>query len=311
MEFPLEWHGNSPAQRTQAMHMMLEAPVNEDGQPLHEFLVEQGISLSVSVPKDVDFHSFEIMLYLSDRGIPFCAWVGTKDYDGYFLNHRTAEFYMSRALQIAEWADQSGIALGGIGLDIEPSLQTMEHMSTGQLGAFAKSIIDYRRWTLQQSQRQGALSRINDGVAQLREDPGIYVETYTAPPLLHKFLGLPTPNTADGRVEMLYSSLYGMRSVLFRILWRIHDDPAFGIVNGVPGQTPGRDFGEKLRHMGKNEREKELKKMHLTDGQLAEDLRIANAISIRKTGHPLSRVYVFAMNAPNVAVRVNAILNIR
>lgn len=215
---------------------------------------------------------------------------------------------MGRALQIAEWAKQNEIALGGIGLDIEPPYRMMAQMNTGNFRGFARSLINYRMRNLRQGQAQNSVSRINDSVAQLREDQGIYVETYTAPPLLHKFLGLPTPSNVDGGAEMLYSSLYPFGNALFSVLWGIEQhSPALGIVNGVPGQTPGRDFGGKLAGMPENQRESALRKMHLTDEQLARDLQHANSVSIRKLGQPLSRIYVFALNAPNVAIRVSRI----
>ncbi len=293
VEFPLEQYGQDGLQRRQEINRMLHSPMTPDrDDTLAEFLRAKHISLSVTFPADGDGETLRVMKDLEREHIPFAAWAAIRDVDGYYLNDNSARAYIDRVDMILRYAESQDVDLKAIGLDIEFPLQDQVALATGKLPEFMLRMMRHRLDYLRMKKHgKDPRPRLQDAVNRYMES-GVFVETYQTLPSLMKLFGLPVIQTSDN-VEMLYTSVVSpvLRKLIFRTLWDPRHTPAFGIVNGVNGRTPGRDFGNGLPR-------------HLTYNKLADDIVMARQVRERKLAMPLSRICVFALNAPEVAARV-------
>lgn len=150
---------------------------------------------------------------LEQQGVDVTAWLVLHERDGYWLNADNAPAARERWGEVERFADQHGLRLSRVGLDIEPPRGDMDAVMARDPRALVAVFRRRRsREALGHAQTQYA-----ELTARIRAS-GRSVEEYCLPPLLdesraatsflQRVLGLVAAD-ADDRVPMAYSSYLG------------------------------------------------------------------------------------------------------
>lgn len=223
------------------------------------FLRDGGYALSMGI-LDLTPERAAIVRRLEGSGVPVTAWLLLDVEDGYWLNADNAEQARARYRQTLAWAEQEGLRLQRIGLDIEFSRALGEEFDRDPRRAVWRAFRGRRPATrVMEAERRYA-----DLVEEIRAG-GRSVECYQFPQiideraagswLLRRTLGLVEVR-ADVEVLMLYASYLGRAGA------HCYFPQAQAIAIGVTGGGV---------HAGKEEEQRRL----LTWERLEEDLLAA------------------------------------
>lgn len=210
-----------------------------------EFLVRGGHAVSMGL-LDLSPARASIVRNLESQGVSVTAWLLLEEREGYWLNADNVDKARQRLRATVAWANEHGLRLPRIGLDIEFP------RSDGEL-----LMQDRRRGLWQLLKRRRPRARVDDAqqqyadlVREIRQQ-GRTVETYHFPQLLderavrscllRRTLGL-VDVAVDAEVYMLYSSYLGRASI------RLYFEEAQCIAIGVTGGgVHAGDPGERER----------------------------------------------------------------
>jgi hypothetical protein len=185
-------------------------------------LLEQlGASVSLGI-RDMSDGRAEIVRSLNNANIPVIAWLLLPQEQGYWFNAGNWPYAQQRYHAFKDWSAAQNLKWAGIGLDVEPDRNEMEHLATrgwrgvGRLMRRALNSSDlYTR-------AQFAYEQL---VAQMRAD-GFSVDVYHIPTIVdERRAGANTISrllrlvdiSGDRDVLMLYSSFLGQLGV--GMLW--------------------------------------------------------------------------------------------
>lgn len=239
--------------------------------PLVRHLAEHNVSLSVAT-STLDAPTATSLRAIAAAGVPITLWAVLPDEQGYFYNLLNLAKANARTREILEWAKASNVPFERIGFDLEAPISALKDISSGHLTRGTKAILQYMLY----------IGRRHVQAAFERDIPtqGVSSEFYVFPKWLHPFLGGGLSAPKDKRtIVMAYAStmpnpLLGFKAMMLGSNGAI---PAVGLLNGVKGQTPGRDFGGGMPK-------------HLSVRDLALQL---DAIERAKC----AEAYIFAMNS--------------
>lgn len=206
--------------------------------PLSAGPLPAGVSLGLL---DLSDERAAVVRQLNAAGIPVTAWLLLPKAQGYWFNLNNAPQALAFYDEFLGWTAAQKLQWDGVGLDIEPDIQTLGRVVSGDIGALPgilRRALDGARF------RRGRLfyRRLT---ASIRAD-GFRLESYQFPimvderragsTLLQRLLGLVDVD-ADREVLMLYTSF--MRPEKFGpagpgVLWS-YGPEAQGIAVGVTG----------------------------------------------------------------------------
>lgn len=287
VEFPPEW---SPAeQRGAELYGMFSRPIRDasgDELPFGEWLASErsGISLAMST---LDPPTADTIQMLGEQGVPVTAWTVLDDEDGYWTNRSNMTKTVDKTWRVLEWAKDNNLKLEGVGLDIEKPLPYLSAFNQANFSAIRIAMRQYRAESRAEARVFDPVKKMENLIEDIKSE-NYLTETYVFPTALGKklFGGMHVEN-ADRTVEMDYLTVLP-RALRFggnalRLMLSDTAIPALGLINGVEGQTPGRDLSGKLPD-------------HLTEAELATQM------SIVLERRPESRdIYLFGLNHPAVA----------
>lgn len=264
LEMSHEWV--NPEERGLAMQRLFlqESPVR--GWTIAKYLQEKGIKLAIAT-NSLDAPTAEALQMLK---MPVTLWITIEDEHDYWANAASCIHTSNRIAEAMSWAQVYGIPVERIGLDFEPPLTFVKALNQGRIFEVIKQFFAFKKASL-----PGAAGIINQTLGQYR----VEVEYYVFPGILAKLMptGIKPPRAAREITMMYTSMLPGFLRKLFLKLHGKHQIPAFGIVNGAEGQTPGRMLANGLPG-------------HLTAKQLAADIAYLNP----------TEAYLFALNGVEV-----------
>lgn len=235
------------------------------------FLAGQGAAVSMGL-LDLGASRAEIVRTLESAGVPVTAWLLLEVEDGYWLNADNADRAARRWRETLAWAQEEGLGLGRVGLDVEFPRAESAGAIRDRRRAFL-SMLRRRRSRVQVAEAERAYAEL---VGEIRAS-GRRVEAYHFPhllderlagtTLLRRALGL-VDVPVDAEVYMLYSSYLGRAGA--RAYFREAPCIALGVTGG-----------------GVNADNPEARRRFLTWERLEEDLRAAAAHA--------GDVYVFSL----------------
>ncbi len=149
---------------------------------------------------------------LTQAGVPVTAWLLLPREDGYWFNLENIQAAEKRWQAFSEWSERNNLAWTGIGLDIEPDLNTLRQFSSRPWKTTAgliRKLFTSQAW-------KGQRDRYYRLASQIRA-AGYWLESYQFPViveerrgrsnLLLRLLGL-IDLPVDREVLMLYSSFF-------------------------------------------------------------------------------------------------------
>lgn len=178
-----------------------------------EDLAELKASLSLGI---LDFSSLraQVVQRLNLAGIPVVAWLLLPKDQGYWFNLGNVDLAIARFQEFQVWTDENKLIWDGVGLDIEPDIRELEHLSgrnrfrlAGKIGA---RLVQRRRFKTARQKYLELVAAIRS--AGWRVDsyqfPMIADERKSRSTLLQRLTGV-VDLPVDREVWMLYSSFFG------------------------------------------------------------------------------------------------------
>jgi hypothetical protein len=179
---------------------------------------------------------------LNAAGVPVVAWLLLPKSQGYWFNADNGPQAVARYAAFQLWTAEHGLVWDGIGVDIEPDIQVVESLVTGNaakvLPRLLRNAFDRARVARAQAIYATLITQMGlDGYCvESYQFPFIVDERMAGSQLLQRLLGV-VDVPADREVLMVYTSF--MRSAGPGLLWSYgRDAPVFG--GGVAvGSTGG------------------------------------------------------------------------
>lgn len=240
-----------------------------------EALQRRNMSLAIATgqgPLDEEFAN--LISWLNQLEIPVTLWVTLSDEEGYWTNAASVQQTYLRIEEILKWTEEFDVSYVRLGFDIEWPVQIATAVASGKFLKALRMIKAYKKtWNPHAQDRF-------ESILKFLESFGIDYEFYAFPKAM-EFMSVTGLTIPEGSrvIEMDYTSFYPS-SLASRILRKTRNPntiPAIGIVNGIPGQTPGRMLSPKLPN-------------HLKAADIKRDFSV-----ISEDGEPLE-LYVFALN---------------
>jgi hypothetical protein len=241
--------------------------------PLAESLKNADVALSIAA-STLDAPTASALREIISIGVPVTLWAVLPDTDGYFYGLKNLEKAIARTNDILAWATENNLRYNRIGFDLEAPVQVLAALNSGKLPTAAMAILQ----TMLLKGRKVLQSRFVQYVQGIRS-----AEFYVFPKMLHSLLGgglTPPEGLGVRTIVMAYSSMILNPLFGFKAMMAGNDKkviPAIGLLNGIEGETPGRDFGGGMPK-------------HLTVAHLANLLRCIEE-------KEYFEAYIFAMNS--------------
>jgi hypothetical protein len=309
MEFPNEWV--DPKERGKQITEMLLSPVSEDIQvPLAEYLAWNNCGIALAMT-ELDDSTAEAIQILNKFGIPVEAWITIDDNEGYFLNPLSIKPTINKIGKVLEWSKEKDLQIDSIGLDLEPPFDFHYDLwrdikpenypnRVSYIKDWMKHKIDISWYWLNYinecKKYKNDVKLLSEYLNNLQDDQ-IKTTLYSS---IIWFSPMDIPNfNPDKKVQLRYTNI--ITNPIFKKFLNPDFVAALGIVNGIDGETPGRDFS------------KGVMPDHLTDIDLIN--YIASTLSLYRTTkdgadalNSIFQFYIFALNDPSVVKRVYDIL---
>lgn len=298
VEYPRDYY--SDASRGNALSALFHSKTFDSAKdmaiPLAQYLGEQGSDLSIAM-STLDGSTADAISVLNSYGVKPVGWVVLEDEyssgnrQGYWTNKTNVEATKYRTEKTIDWAESYRIELGGIGFDLEKPFEYVKALATKSLVNVLKAHREYRNALSEIDPSHDPVKSLARFINDLKSS-GLNTQVYCMPRGLKRVSGDFSRKEidelgSDEIIEMAYTStesdMLVKRARLFKLLWSKDTIPAIGLLSGVEGQTPGRNFGGDTPD-------------HLDIHQLLEHLE-----AIKKSSTPPEKVYLFALNHPNVA----------
>jgi len=200
-----------------------------------ESVIDQLVALEAMVSLgilDLSPERASVVQKLNAAGVPVVAWLLLPKSQGYWFNADNGPKAVARYAAFQLWTAQHGLVWDGIGVDIEPDMQVVESLVTGNV---AKVLPRLLRNALDRAGVARAQAIYATLITQMRTD-GYRVESYQFPfiiderlagsQLLQRLFGV-VDVPSDREVLMVYTSF--MRSAGPGLLWSYGRDAlAFG-----------------------------------------------------------------------------------
>jgi hypothetical protein len=203
-----------------------------------------GISIATT-PGCQNAETASILRRLIDRGIKITHWVVLPDDKGYWTNRSNLRETYEFTYAYFNWLVQSNLAFEHCGLDLELPIATVKYWFQGRRKEFLKN------WA---RERYGKPSMEIGKFWEEMRQIGPEFEIYKFPALIDWAFSprVRTPDWITRRIVMAYTDGFSpeIQGLSARVLSMGNDIPAFGILNGRYGETPGRSLGPGLpRHL--------------------------------------------------------------
>lgn len=220
-----------------------------------DLLVKHNLGVAIAM-RELDDDLVVAIRMLNQVGIPVKFWIVLPDEDGYWSNVRNVSLTIARTNEVIHWATRYDLSFESIGFDNEWPIQTAILPKQGHPIRFVWEVLGFLFSRLKIG---GQSNEMFLAYLLTLEEKGIVVEHYTFSDKVSWFMGGGLNGLSDNRfVEMVYTSMMpkAATGVVLEGFWDQGNIPAIGIINGVPGETPGRDLGKKLpRHYTDDELE--------------------------------------------------------
>ena len=183
------------------------------GREMIEDLLELKASLSLGI-LDFSPQRAQIVQNLNQAGIPVIAWLLLPKDQGYWFNLSNADRARARFQAFLDWTETNGLRWDGVGLDIEPDIRELEHISEKNwlklVGKVGVRLLQRRKFTISQRKYMDLVAAIR--AAGWRVDsyqfPIIADERKSRSTILQRIAGV-IDLPVDREVWMLYSSFLG------------------------------------------------------------------------------------------------------
>ena len=311
VEMPHEWV--LPQERGKRMMEMFREEVElPDGRriELADYLLETNSAVSIAL-STLDQPTAEVVRYLNDKEVPVVGWVVLGDGEGYWTNASSVEASQQKVVAIDEWLEEYNLDIVTLGFDLELPLSLVASVSQRQVVDAIKAWFEYRG-SIKGNRLEGTDPQTRfEMILKATQNMGYRQEFYTFPRRF-RWLMNPgvTPPVGAREIEMVYSSDLPVMPLGLGVdaLLSPGAIPAIGIINGVEGQTPGRDFGRLLYPSDPNASRPI---NHLGPDEILRDIRalMGKRVDFAANHCTLGELYVFALNAPKVAFMVNDALD--
>lgn len=211
------------------------APLIEllDGSDVHALWDTGRFSLAVAM-LDLSAERASAIHAVEARGVEVTAWLLLDAADGYWLNADNADLAAARFRELDDFANEHGLRLPRIGLDIEPPRADMDLLLRDGLPALVR-LIRRRRDRAEIDAAEASYANL----CRVIRRSGRRVESYCLPPiidevrvgstLLRRILGIVDP-PVDDRVLMAYSTYLGVPMTLSYL--RASRAGAIGVTGG-------------------------------------------------------------------------------
>lgn len=288
VEFPPEWC--PPEERGQRLDDMFSATVRDDRHDRLSFaqwLAQENNSVSIAM-STLDPPTADAIHRLNESGVRVTPWIVLPEGEGYWTNRSNIDATERRTMDTLEWFSDNNLRLARVGFDIEKPLDYLRAASSFNPSGLLRAARSYRALVREQAKRFDPVQRMEGLLHDVTAASQLPTDAYVFPrPLKHLFGGMDIQN-ADRYVEMVYLSalLPSFMHLGGRAVNHFLSEgatPALGLVNGVPGETPGRRLTRGLPS-------------HLSETQL-----IGQIGAILDDDLETPNIYIFALNHPSVA----------
>jgi len=191
--------------------------------------LEAKVSLGIL---DLSPERASVVQRLNEAGVPVVAWLLLPKSQGYWFNADNGSKAVVRYAAFQQWTAQHGLVWDGIGVDIEPDIQVMESLVSGNvaevLPRLLRNAFDRARVARAQAIYTTLITQMGiDGYrVESYQFPFIVDERLAGSRLLQRLLGI-VDVPSDREVLMVYTSF--MRSAGPGLLWSYgRDAQAFG-----------------------------------------------------------------------------------